>query len=337
MQLSFEHEHTGTTYEKEPSSNANHHLPTNEHHSLTGFRLLNLARQVSQGDRKARILVIAADLRSALGNSMPENPSREDIVAVSLFRDAASAAVVGGSGEVEDDECTVNNGSIGQECQPCYEIVTGASRIVNGTHHLVDYFETDDGAIRLHLDKHLPDHIGKAEPDFVAHLLDKGREILHRGMDEQENVTEMIPMSVRDMDVLCHTGGPRVLKEVEASLGVSRQNMLSSWEVMNNNGNLSGASNLCVLNHHNQLRAKNQGDALSTSGWAVALSMGPGVCLEGVLLRDVRVGSPTCFPSTQIENEGELIARGNESTFDLVRDGMNDTRKVVHIGKWLNM
>ena len=152
-------------------------------------------------------------------------------------------------------------------------------------------------------------------------------------MDEQENV---IPMSVHDMDVLCHTGGPRVLKEVEASLGVSRQNMLSSWEVMNNNGNLSGASNLCVLNHHNQLRAKNQGDTLSTSGWAVALSMGPGVCLEGVLLRDVRVGSQNCFPSTQIENEGEYIARGNESTFDLVKDGINDTRKVVHIGE-LNM
>ena len=239
---------------------------------------------------------------------MPDNPSREDIVAVSLFRDAASAVVVGGSGGVEDD--------IRQECQPCYEIVTGASQIVQDTHHLVDYFETNDGAIRLHLDKHLPEHIGKAEPDFVAHLLKKGR---------QES-NEMIPCSVLDMDVLCHTGGPRVLKEVGSSLGVSRQNMLSSWEVMNNNGNLSGASNLCVLNHHNELRATNQGHELSKSGWAVALSMGPGVCLEGVLLRDLRVELPSCISSAQIDEGGY-----RSSLYDgFMKD---DTRKVVHIGK----
>ena len=152
---------------------------------------------------------------------MPDNPSRADIVAVPLFRDAASAAVVGG----RENICTANN--ISQECQPCYEIVTGASQIVEGTHHLVEYFETNEGAVRLHLDKKLPDYIGKAEPDFVAHLLCKGRAVL-RVKNKQENDTVMIPSSMDEMDVLCHTGGPRVLKEVAMSLGVSRQSMESS-------------------------------------------------------------------------------------------------------------
>ena len=152
---------------------------------------------------------------------MPDNPSRADIVAVSLFRDAASAAVVGG----RENICTANN--ISQECQPCYEIVTGASRIVEGTHHLVEYFETNEGAVRLHLDKKLPDYIGKAESDFVAHLLCKGRAVL-RVKNKQENNTVMIPSSMDEMDVLCRTGGPRVLKEVAMSLGVSRQSMESS-------------------------------------------------------------------------------------------------------------
>lgn len=97
---------------------------------LTGFRLLNLARQVAAASPHARILVIAADLRSALGNALPEKASREDIVSVAvrfvredrmdpwpsalgisplsspqpsagphpqLFRDGASATVVGGA------------------------------------------------------------------------------------------------------------------------------------------------------------------------------------------------------------------------------------------------
>ena len=252
---------------------------------------------------------------------MPDDPSRKDIVAVSLFRDAASAAVVGGC-EVED-EYNLLNGSNRKESQPCYEIVTGASQIVNGTHNLVDYFETNDGAIRLHLDKELPDFIGKAEPDFVTHLLKKGSETLHYG---QETVAETIPWKLRDMDVLCHTGGPRVLKEVQSSLGVSRQNMRSSWEVMNNNGNLSGASNLCVLNHHNELRAKNK-DELSTSGWAIALSMGPGLCLEGVLLRDLRVKVSKKTSSSETDKiESSLQNHGSAK---------DDTRKVVHIGELL--
>ena len=274
---------------------------------------------MSQGDPNARILVISADLRSALGNSMPGNPTREDIVAVSLFRDAASAAVVGGCCAVEKDEY-YDVGSSRRECRPCYEIVTGASRIVDGTDHLVDYFETNVGDICLHLDKQLPDHIGKSEPDFVAHLLERGRAML------RQNGQDMMPQSIRDMDVLCHTGGPRVLKEVASSLGLSRQNMYSSWEVMNNNGNLSGASNLCVLNHHNELR--NKINCNVASGWAVGLSMGPGLCLEGVLLRDLRV-TPNYTMSSEISTG---IYRGSESTFDLKHVSL-DTRKVVHIGR----
>jgi len=116
---------------------------------LTGFRLLNVARQISSADPNARILVISADLRSALGNKMEENPTKEDIVAVCLFRDAGSAAVVGG--------CSSFDGLSDET--PCYELVTGASRIVEGTDHLVDYFETNSGAIRLLLDKDLPEYI----------------------------------------------------------------------------------------------------------------------------------------------------------------------------------
>ena len=221
---------------------------------------------------------------------MTENPAKEDIVAVSLFRDAGSAAVIGG--------CSTFDGSSGEK--PCYELVTGASRIVDGTGHLVDYFETNSGAIRLLLDKDLPEYIGKSEPDFVAKLLQKGRKALYDNADtaasalsdDTSGSSPSLPAmdNLKDVDILCHTGGPKVLREVAKSLHVTDDNLHSSWEVMRNNGNLSGASNLAVLNHHNELANGNilGGPGKAASEWSICLSMGPGVCLEGVLLRDVR-------------------------------------------------
>ena len=114
------------------------------------------------------------------------------------------------------------------------------------------------------------------------------------------------------------------MKEVADSLGVSSKNLYSSWEVMNNNGNLSGASNLSVLNHHNELRQRSQGVSPLSSGWAVGLSMGPGICLECVLIRDIRPGRITIEPSRLLPHKplDESIA---------VR------RKEVHIGQSLDV
>ena len=63
-------------------------------------------------------------------------------MSVALFRDAASAGVVG------------SGGACGASA--CYEMVAGGSRIVPDSHHLVMYREQRDGSIKLHLDKGLP-------------------------------------------------------------------------------------------------------------------------------------------------------------------------------------
>ena len=71
--------------------------------------------------------MLEGDLRSALGNSLPAKATRADIVSVALFRDAASAGVVG------------SGGACGASA--CYEMVAGGSRIVPDSHHLVMYRE----------------------------------------------------------------------------------------------------------------------------------------------------------------------------------------------------
>jgi len=245
---------------------------------LTGFRLLNLARQVAAAQPHARILVIAADLRSALGNALPEKATKEDIVSVALFRDAASSCVVGGSGALTSNE------------MPIYECITGLSRIIDDTSHLVDYHEETDGSIRLHLSRDLPIAIGAAEPAFVGRILEKAREEgfdvpkLKTDDDKEGGVEILQARAARTVtfDVLCHTGGPKVLREVAKCLGADAERLGASWRVMKAHGNLSGASNLAVLHEHSTRSSEK-------SDWAVCLSMGPGACLEGVLLRRLAI------------------------------------------------
>jgi len=238
---------------------------------LTGFRLLNLARQVASTEKDARILVIEGDLRSALGNSMPNVASKQDVVSVSLFRDASSSAVVANASQLRPAEV------------PLYEMIAGMSRIVADTHDLVNYIERDDGAINLHLSKYLPDAIGAAEPAFVGDLISKGQDILCKG---KLGASFELP-AANEMDILCHTGGPRVLKEVAKAINATESNFKSSWAIMKAHGNLSGASNMAVLDHHNQRRLLGPP---SDTEWCVCLSMGPGACLEGLFLRSMHMG-----------------------------------------------
>lgn len=221
---------------------------------LTGFRLLNLAREAALADPDARILVVAADLRSAIGNLLPPRATRADIVSCALFRDGASAAVVGGNPR-------------GVEVAR-YEMMAGLSRLLPDSRDNVFYNEMDGGCVRLHLSRDLPATVAKHEPAFVATMLLAAAK--RAGPD-----TTVPP--VTDMDVACHTGGPRVLKLVGEALGVPRTAMASSWAVMQANGNLSGASNLAVLDH--------QEKRADGAAWVVGLSMGPGMCLEGLIFR----------------------------------------------------
>lgn len=218
---------------------------------LTGYRLLNLARETALGNPNARILVVEGDLRSAIGNSLPPKASRVDIVSACLFRDAASSSVVSGSALLDGEK-------------KYYEMVDGMSRIVPDSGHFVDYRELDDGAIRLHLDKGLPGAVGKAEPEFAKTLIERGRA---KGFE--------VP-ALCDMDIACHTGGPRVLQEVAQASGVGDEALASSYAVMRKHGNLSGASNMAVLDHHNR-------SCEITDKWVFCVSMGPGVCIEGIL------------------------------------------------------
>ncbi|CAE8585690.1 unnamed protein product [Polarella glacialis] len=246
---------------------------------LTGYRLLNIGRQIAKGNPNARVLVVEGDLRSAIGNSLPDHAGRADIVAASLFRDAASAAVVSGEKLAEGESA-------------CYELICGKSRIVEDTEHLVDYRELDCGEIRLYLHKELPNAVGLAEPAFIKALIAEAR------------ASKADPPEVTEMDIACHTGGPRVLHEVAKAADATDEQLAASWAVMKAHGNLSGASNLSVLDYQNRVVENGR-------RWVLCLAMGLGVCIEGLLLQ--RVSSPPRITESLLRLVARFVSRASDT------------------------
>jgi len=78
---------------------------------------------------------------------------------------------------------------------------------------------------------------------------------------------------------VCHPGGPKVLEAMQATLELGPDALALTWDSLDRIGNLSSASVLHVFEDTLRLRPPRPGS------YGVALAMGPGFCLELVLLR----------------------------------------------------
>lgn len=78
---------------------------------------------------------------------------------------------------------------------------------------------------------------------------------------------------------VCHPGGPKVLEAMQATLEIERDALGLTWDSLDRIGNLSSASVLHVLEDTLRLRPPRPGS------YGICLAMGPGFCLELVLLR----------------------------------------------------
>ena len=76
-----------------------------------------------------------------------------------------------------------------------------------------------------------------------------------------------------------HTGGPKVLHAIEASLKLPKDALAVSWQSLREVGNLSSASVLLVLERFMKDRRPR------TGSYSLLAAMGPGFCAELVLIR----------------------------------------------------
>jgi len=238
---------------------------------LTGFRLLSLAASIAKESPAHRVLVVCADVRSGLGNQL-EIPAgepgvvdfpRSSIVACALFRDAGGACVVG-----------TQPGLVDGEAESKCAILAHESYLIPDSGSMVKITEGDDATIHWHNDTGLP----QAVADNAPMLMERLCATLERRTGLELDVHK-VPWCV-------HTGGPKVLKMVEGSVGLDRAQLATSWEYLRTHGNTTGASNMTIL-HHFLTRTPGPAEPSSKQpgDLAVMLGIGPGLAMESLVIR----------------------------------------------------
>lgn len=232
---------------------------------LTGFRLVGLARDIVEQNSSNVVLLIVSDIRSALGNQLTQFLSKQSIdksnvIISALFRDSSCAAIF----------------SQKKPYSKNISILDHHSFLIDNTIELGRLKEFNDGSIHLYLDKQLPYAVFDALPTFLNPILKENQ------------------IHIDQCQFAVHTGGPKIIRGIRDCLNLKDEQLCSSWFVMRNYGNLSGSSNLVVVEHLRKLKyltMKPFQDQIeypkdfSIYKYLIGLSFGPGVAIECVLFK----------------------------------------------------
>ncbi len=128
-----------------------------------------------------------------------------------------------------------------------------------GLSHCLDKmsWEASDRGFLMRLSHKVPVYLGRHIKAFVSELL-----------------PENLPIEACDWAI--HPGGKSILQAIEKALQLKPDQTRSSWETLAQYGNMSSATFLFVLNHLSQEKRR---------PWAAGLAFGPGLSVEGLLLR----------------------------------------------------
>ncbi|TXG72532.1 hypothetical protein EZV62_001111 [Acer yangbiense] len=220
---------------------------------FAGGTALRLAKDLAENNKGARVLVVCSEMMEIHFRGPSEDLS--DLIGQALFGDGAAAMIVG-SDPIPGVE------------KPLYEMFSAGQNIVPGS----------DGAIRVPLREiGVTTHLHK---DVPLHFANHVEGIL---------VEAFKPLGISDWNSvfwIAHPGGPAILDQVEATLGLNPEKLRASRHVLAEYGNMQGA---CVLFILDEMRKKSAKDGLQTTGegleWGVLFGFGPGLTIETVVLR----------------------------------------------------
>jgi alkylresorcinol/alkylpyrone synthase len=191
-----------------------------------------------------RALLIAVELCSL--TLQLSDTSVANQIASGLFGDGAAAAILSG-------------GAIADSRAP--QVLAGRSVLYPDTEQVMCWDIVDTG-FKIVMSPAIPELVHHKVPNDVDNFLAEHNL-------ERQQIKHWI----------AHTGGPKVLRALEAGLGLEPSALERSWQSLYRMGNLSSASVLFVL--ADWLKAKEA----STGDYGLVVGLGPGFCLELVLLR----------------------------------------------------
>ncbi|KAJ6851944.1 chalcone synthase C2 [Iris pallida] len=223
---------------------------------FAGGTVLRLAKDLAENNRGARVLVVCSEI-TAVTFRGPSESHLDSLVGQALFGDGAAALIVGAD-PIENVE------------RPLFEMVSAAQTILPDS----------EGAIDGHLrEAGLTFHLLKDVPGIISKNIEKSLEEAFK------------PLGIADWNSLfwiAHPGGPAILDQVEARIGLKPEKLRATRHVLSEFGNMSSACVLFILDEMRK-RSAEEGNATTGEGleWGVLFGFGPGLTVETVVLHSV--------------------------------------------------
>lgn len=224
-----------------------------------GVTALRLAKDLAESNPSARILICCSELAAPTFRA-PDEKHPYDLVGTALFGDAASGVIVGANPQKDIE-------------RPFFEIHWAGEVLAPDSEKIIEGKLRLDG-LQFYLDRTLPSLVSKHVGSFCRKALDKAPGQL----------------GFNDIFWAVHSGGPAILNAVEEALKLESNKLGASREILRNYGNVSASTVLFVLDELRKSDGKSHGDS---SEWGIMVAFGPGVTIEGALLRRSQINVPT--------------------------------------------
>ncbi|KAK7359283.1 hypothetical protein VNO77_01236 [Canavalia gladiata] len=222
-----------------------------------GGTVLRMAKDLAENNKGARVLVVCSEITAIIFRG-PNDTHLDSLVGQALFGDGAAAVIVG------SDPLPVE--------KPLFQLAWTAQTIIPNSENSISGRLQEVG---------LSIHLLKDVPTFISNNIEK---LL---------VEAFQPLGISDYNSIfwiAHPGGPAILDQVEAKLGLKPEKMEATRHVLSEYGNMSSA---CVLFILDQMRKKSIENGLGTTGegldWGVLFGFGPGLTVETVVLHSVTI------------------------------------------------
>nr|AJO53276.1 chalcone synthase-like protein [Pogostemon cablin] len=230
-----------------------------EHGCFAGATVLRLAKDLTENNAGARVLVVCAEMFSIVAFRGPSPNKLENLVGQAIFSDGAAAVIVG------------SDPVVGVE-RPLFEMVSTVQTLIPDSRYAIHgrlqetgfYFE-----------------LRRDVPDLISMNIEKS---LKEAFD---------PLGISDWNSIfwaVHPGGAAILNQVEKKLGLDPMKLGASRHVLSEYGNMLSTCVLFVLDEMRRVSAK---DGLGSTGegldWGAVIGFGPGPTIDIVVLHSVPI------------------------------------------------
>ena len=226
----------------------------NLHGCYGGGRSLQLAKELAENNRGARVLVACSEI-TLIAFYGPESGCPDTILGQALFGDGAGAVIVGA-----DPVSPVE--------RPLFEMAFASQTAIPETEDAIS-MEITKGGMAYHISNQVPRLLGS---NVERCLIDAFDAI---GVSAKWN----------DLFWAIHPGGRAILDRIEGVLGLDDGKLAASRHVLSQFGKMSGTTVIFVLDELRRRRvAKHEQEGGAPDEWGVVMAFGPGITIETMVL-----------------------------------------------------